>query len=195
MDEMKEKKNAIRSEMIKTITGIPESVRAERYKKIEEQLFEFANYMESKIPLLYIHQAFEVPTERIIQHSLRLYKIVVLPAFNREKRTAALYKVDDLEKDLIQGPRGVLEPNPDRCKKVPLDRVDIAIIPGVVFDEKGGRVGSGQGYYDRLMPRLTSITRKVSLCLEDQMVAQAPMESHDKYVDIIVTDTRIIYKI
>jgi 5-formyltetrahydrofolate cyclo-ligase len=107
----------------------------------------------------------------------------------------ALMKIDDPENDLIEGPRGNLEPNPERCKAVPIDCLDIAIIPGIALDEKGGRIGSGQGYYDRLIPNLPITTRKVGLVFEDQIVPLVPQESHDKHVDIIVTEARIIYKI
>ena len=92
-------------------------------------------------------------------------------------------------------PRGVLEPITGRCKTVPIASIDIAIIPGIAFDEKGGRIGSGDGYYDRLIPRLSITTRKVALAFECQIVQQVPMESHDKHVDIIITEKRIIYKI
>ena len=106
-----------------------------------------------------------------------------------------LHKVDQPDAELRPGPRGVFEPDPDRCKMVPIDRIDIAIIPGWAFDEKGGRIGSGRGYYDRLIPQLPITTRKVALTFEEQIIAQVPVESHDKHVDIIITDKRIIYKI
>jgi 5-formyltetrahydrofolate cyclo-ligase len=89
----------------------------------------------------------------------------------------------------------VPEPDASRCKIVPLERIDIAVIPGLAFDEKGGRIGSGKGYYDRLIPRLAITTRKVALTFEEQIVPQVPMDAHDKHVDIIITDKRIIYKI
>ena len=78
---------------------------------------------------------------------------------------------------------------------MPIECIDIAIIPGVAFDEKGGRIGTGSGYYDRLIPKLSITTRKVALAFEDQIISQIQMESHDKYVDIIITEKRIIYKI
>ena len=77
----------------------------------------------------------------------------------------------------------------------PMERIDIAIIPGLAFDEKGGRIGSGRGYYDRLIPKLAITTRKVALTFEEQIIPQIPMESHDKHVDIIITEKRVIYKI
>ncbi|GBC63709.1 5-formyltetrahydrofolate cyclo-ligase [Desulfonema ishimotonii] len=195
MDEIHEKKSAIRNDMAKMISDLSAEQLEVKLRRIEEQLFEFANFMEAKIPLLYMSQGSEVATESIIQRSFTHNKIIVLPAFNKEKYTMTLMKVDDFDTDLTTGPRGVAEPNPKKCKKVPIDKVDIAIIPGLAFDEKGGRIGSGLGYYDRLIPKLSVTTRKVSLALEEQVISQVPMEPHDKYVDIIITDERVIYKI
>ena len=65
----------------------------------------------------------------------------------------------------------------------------------MALDEKGGRIGSGNGYYDRLIPRLAITTRKVALAFEEQIIPQVPIESHDKHVDIIITENRVIYKI
>ena len=118
-----------------------------------------------------------------------------MPTFDPKTFEMELMKVDNIAQELVPGPRGVHEPDATCCKIVPIDRIDIAIIPGIAFDEKGGRVGTGRGYYDRLIPKLAITTRKVALTLEEQIIPQVPMESHDKHVDIIITDKRIIYKI
>jgi 5-formyltetrahydrofolate cyclo-ligase len=195
MDEIKEKKASIRTDMIKMVDALSKDDFNEKSRQVEARLFDFANFIEAKIPLLYMNLPYEVPTQRIVEWCFAQNKIVVLPAFGKEKRSVTLMKVDDIEKDLKPGPRGVLEPDPARCKQVPIDQVDIAIVPGTAFDEKGGRIGAGFGYYDRLIPKLAVTTRKVSLIFEDHIISQIPMESHDKYVDIVITDQRIIYKI
>lgn len=196
MDEIREKKASIRDETTRMIRAFSETELRERVRKIEEQLFDFANFIEASIPLLYLPKGVEVPTENIIRRAFQHNKIVVLPAFSRERKRITPFKVDDFDRDLKDsGPRGVPEPDPKRCKKVPIDRIDIAIVPGVVFDEKGGRIGTGTGYYDRVIPKLSQTTRKVALAFDDTIHAQVPMESHDKFVDIIVTDKRVIYKI
>ena len=195
MEEIGAAKVQIREDITKIVSTLSKNQVSEKTRAIEDRLFEFANFLESKIALLYINGDHEVPTENIIKRCYVYNKIVVLPAFDSEQSTMNLMKVDNYPQELISGQRGVLEPDAGRCKNVPLDRVDIAIIPGIAFDEKGGRIGSGRGYYDRLIPRLAITTRKVALTLEEQIVPQIPMESHDKYVDIIITDKRIIYKI
>jgi len=195
MEEIGAAKIQIRENISQIISALSEAQIAEKTKAIEARLFEFANFLESKIVLLYVNGDYEVQTENIIKRSSNYNKIVVLPAFDPEKLAMNLMKVDHFEKELVPGPRNVLEPDADRCKTVPMERIDIAIIPGLAFDEKGGRIGSGRGYYDRLIPKLAITTRKVALTFEEQIVPQVPMESHDKYVDIIITDKRIIYKI
>lgn len=195
MEEIREKKQEIRDEIASRIAALRPDVVAEKTKAIEDRLFEFANYLESRIALLYTPAVNEVDTLDIIERSFAYSKIIVLPSFDPDTYQMTLMKIDTPDKDLIEGPRGNLEPNPERCKAVPIDCLDIAIIPGIALDEKGGRIGSGQGYYDRLIPNLPITTRKVGLVFEDQIVPLVPQESHDKHVDIIVTEARIIYKI
>lgn len=195
MDEIKLAKEQIRKDIAKTLNSLTEKQRTEKAKAIESKLFGFANFLEARITLLYIDGDNEVRTKSILKRAYDFTKIVVLPAFDPERLKVAILKVDHPDKDLVPGPRGVLEPNPARCKPVPLQKIDIAIIPGLAFDEKGARIGSGHGYYDRFIPDLPATTRKVALAFEEQIIPQVPTESHDKHVDIIITDKRIIYKI
>ncbi len=195
MEEIQNTKHEIRSDMANAINAFSKEEIAEKTNRIEARLFEFANFLESNISLLYVNHDLEVNTRGTLDRCLGYNKIVILPAFNTETFQMKLMKVDNLETDLKIGPRGILEPNPATCKVVPIERIDIAIIPGVALDEKGGRIGSGEGFYDRLIPKLPITTRKVSLAFECQIIPQIPMESHDKYVDIIITEKRIIYKI
>ena len=195
MEEIREKKQDIRNEVARKISALSADEVTQRTRAIENRLFEFANFLESRIVLLYTPAPNEVDTLEIIRRSYLYGKIIVLPAFDPNSRSMRLFKVDDLNRDLAQGTRGNLEPNPKRCKSVPIDCLDIAIIPGVAMDEKGGRVGQGNGYYDRLIPDLPITTRKVGLVYELQIVSSVPLEGHDKHVDIVITEDRVIYKI
>jgi 5-formyltetrahydrofolate cyclo-ligase len=195
MDHIKEKKREIRKEVSEKLNALSPDELSKRYTAIENRLFEFANFLESRIVFLYYSRKGEVDSQKVLKRCLQSNKILVLPALDPARHRMKLMKVDHLKKDLIAGPAGIPQPDPARCKLVPIDRVDIAIVPGIAFDEKGGRVGTGEGYYDRLIPRLPITTRKVALSLEAQILPQVPMESHDKHVDIIITEDRVIYKI
>ncbi len=195
MEEMQEKKRDLRDSIAKNLGALSENELAEKTKKIENRLFDFANFVEAKIPLLYLNCGSELVTWGIIKQCFRYNKVVVLPVFGKEKYNVKMLKVDDLDADLKPGQKGIPEPDESRCQTVPIHCIDIALIPSVALDEKGGRIGSGDGHYDRLIPKLPITARKVAIALESQVVQQVPMSSHDKYVDIIITDKRVIYKI
>ncbi|MEN8806418.1 MAG: 5-formyltetrahydrofolate cyclo-ligase [Desulfobacterales bacterium] len=195
MEEIQKTKADIRKEIAAAIGRLSVDELAEKTSLIENRLFDFANFLESKIALMYIENPNEVKSADIIRRTFDQNKIVVLPLVKTDTKKFKLFKIDDFVKDLKSGQNGILQPDPGRCRTVPIDCIDIAIIPGVAFDEKGGRIGSGDGYYDRLIPHLPVTTRKVALALDYQIIPQVPIESHDKHVDIIITDKRIIYKI
>ncbi len=195
MEEIREAKQTLRGNVAKAIDELEDQVRSRKIEIIQERLFDFANYLEARIVLLYVNAPHEIPTMEIIQKTGDIGKIVVLPAFDVQKNAIKLMKIDHPQRELKMGPREILEPDPRYARQVPLECIDIAIITGIALDEKGGRMGAGDGYYDRLIPKLPITTRKVALALEEQVFPQVPMESHDKYVDIIITDRRIIYKI
>ena len=177
MEELRATKDDIRNDVAKRLSALADTKIKDKVRKIEKRLFEFANFLEANIVLLYINSANEVNSQQIIRKCFEINKIVILPAFNTDTYEMRLMKVDNIDTDLILGPRGILEPDESRCNIVPIECIDIAIIPGTAFDEKGGRIGSGEGYYDRLIPQLMITTRKVALAFEDQIVQQIQMEA------------------
>ena len=185
----------LRQQAMAAIDHLSKTERDERTREIEARLFDFANFLEARIVMMYLPAEGEVDTRKMIQRALDYNKIVVLPAFDPQRKDIRLLKIDNLDTDLCSDETGRPGPNPRRCRQVPLDVVDIAILPAVALDEKGGRIGRGERYFDRLIPKLAVTTRKVALGFEEQLLPQIPMESHDKFVDIIITNQRTIYKI
>lgn len=195
MEEMRNLKNSVLSQVDARLAALTKEALEEKYLQIENKLFEFANFQEAQLAFLYTPFSTVIPTQAIIQKALYIEKGIVLPVFTDAKNAIQLYKISDYDKDLVTSHNDVLEPDPERCKKISLEDIDIAIIPGLAFDDKGGRVGFGNNYYSKLITKLPETCRKVSLAYEEQIVDQIQMESRKYTVDIIITDTRIIYKI
>jgi len=68
-----------------------------------------------------------------------------------------------------------------------LSDVDVAIIPGLVFDKKGGRIGYGGGFYDKLLDKNDN-TITVGVCHSSQLIETVPMEQHDIKLKKIFTE-------
>ena len=82
-----------------------------------------------------------------------------------------------------------------------IEDIDLAIVPGIAFDEQCNRLGYGKGFYDKLFNKLAKRLnsqrsavsgRIIALAYEEQIVESIPADSHDIKMDKIITDKRII---
>jgi 5,10-methenyltetrahydrofolate synthetase len=77
----------------------------------------------------------------------------------------------------------------------PSKKLDVMIVPGVVFDRSLMRVGRGKGYFDRYFANHASEVIKIGVCFDMQVVDQIEADDHDVAMDIVVTDQKIYRKI
>ena len=90
MEEISETKAEVRVNMEKILAALSDSEIEEKVGRIENRLFEFANFLESNIVLLYSNS--KVDTSNIIKRCFAYNKIVILPAFDPETYEAKLMK-------------------------------------------------------------------------------------------------------
>ena len=67
----------------------------------------------------------------------------------------------------------------------------VLLVPLVAFDEKGGRLGYGGGYYDRTLEKLraeNSDLVAIGIAYDDQKLASLPTESYDQPLDMVITE-------
>lgn len=64
--------------------------------------------------------------------------------------------------------------------------IGVVLAPGVAFDERGGRLGHGMGYYDRYLPQVSAAVWGV--CYHWQLVDAVPQGPFDRAMDLVVTD-------
>lgn len=159
---------------------------------IKEKLFSTELYKNSNTIMAYIDFRNEVLTEKIIKTAIADGKRIVIPISVVETRQLILSEVINYDTELEAGAYGILEPKPEYIREVDPLTVDLVLIPGVAFDERGFRVGYGAGYYDRFLEKVRPDTSKIALSLELQMVEYAYEDSHDVPVDIVLTEDRII---
>lgn len=86
------------------------------------------------------------------------------------------------------GRYGVREPLPGT--RFPRGEIDIVLVPGLAFDTRGGRIGFGAGFYDRLLAGLRNTVLKVGLAFDFQVSAEPlPQDEHDIPMDLIITES------
>lgn len=84
-----------------------------------------------------------------------------------------------------------LSPDGGDGAPVPPDAIDVALVPGLAFDGRGGRLGRGGGHYDRLLPQLRPDCERVGVCFAGQVVDRVPRQWWDAPVDWVATEEGI----
>lgn len=146
--------------------------------------------------LVYVPFRSELDTWPLIRWAWNSGVSVAVPRSCKEDRFLELYMVTDPD-DLQKGAYGIMEPDPERvepCDEVP----DVIWVPGLAFDRRGGRLGYGGGYYDRLQERFAAGRQTepkplwIGLGYELQIMEQVPADRHDLRLDGLVTESGII---
>ncbi|MEN9974658.1 MAG: hypothetical protein RLZZ282_664 [Verrucomicrobiota bacterium] len=86
---------------------------------------------------------------------------------------------------LVAGAFNVQEPTPT-LTQIPVTSIDAFLCPGLAFDENGGRLGRGRGFYDRMLAGARPNTLKIGVCFAGQIVPDTFSEPHDIPMDCVV---------
>ena len=70
-------------------------------------------------------------------------------------------------------------------KSVPLDSIDLMVVPGVAFTRNGQRLGFGGGFYDRILAQFNGYS--VGLAYPFQICEVIHTDAWDMSVDLVLT--------
>jgi 5-formyltetrahydrofolate cyclo-ligase len=158
-------------------------------RQIFAQFLGLPEYAAAKTVMFYIDVRSEVRTRHSLEDALASGKRVVVPyCVDGELELFHLESVDELEVGMykILEPKAELRSLPE--KRVPVAELDLIMVPGVAFDARGARMGHGKGYYDKLLEHARPDTPLVALAFECQLFDEIPTQSHDVFMDKILTE-------
>jgi 5-formyltetrahydrofolate cyclo-ligase len=145
-------------------------------------------YKDAKHIFCYMSMFNEVDTYNFIKEAIKEGKIVGIPKI--ENKDMNFFKLESI-KDVAEGYCKILEPTSDSiitpCKG------DLIIVPGIVFDETGYRIGYGGGFYDRYISN--NVNDEISLigvAYSIQLVAEVPKADYDQQLNYLATEKEFI---
>ena len=155
-------------------------------------------YQNAKTAMWYIDCRSETRTKpQLLEEVAKGEKKIIVPYCTEDENgenKLGLWWMESLE-EMVVGKWNILEPpkelwgNPE--KEVEPEDLDIIMVPGVGFDRKGGRMGNGQGYYDRLLEKARPDCPLVALCYESQLFDEVLVAPHDVYMDKVITEDAV----
>ena len=184
-------KSSLRTDFLSRRGHLTRNEVLKKSEKICNNLLSHKIYRESNNIGSYSPIKKEVETRNIHSASTRERKRVGYPISITGAKKLLYYCVSDLD-ELHAGVYGILEPPEIDENLLPVEELNIVIIPGIAFDTSGYRLGYGGGYYDRLLSEQVFRAITVALAFEIQIVDTLPYEPHDTRVNLVITENRTI---
>lgn len=181
-----EEKSLLRKEVLHKRNSMSHFEISTKSKLIQQKLIESPVFNQSKSIGLYLAIGSEVQTKGIINYALDLGKTVSLPRIISNDLRFYVVDQTDFEKKSFDVNRfGIKEPKIDNK---PADFIDLLIIPGIVFDLYGFRIGYGYGYYDKYLT-YNKLSKSIGLAYDFQLIKKPiPILQHDRKIDVLITE-------
>lgn len=156
--------------------------------------------MSAHTLLLYYSLPDEVNTHEWIDELVAEGKRVLLPVVVNDQDMVIREYAG--KHDLAEGSFHIMEPIGKLFPEEKYPEIEVAIIPGMSFDDAGHRLGRGKGYYDRVLAKLRGTegnnserreadgteVYKIGICFGFQKLQEIPFESHDILMDEVTTN-------
>ncbi|XP_013788975.1 5-formyltetrahydrofolate cyclo-ligase-like [Limulus polyphemus] len=187
-------KEALRGEVKKKLLSMSKDEKLKQSRLIADKLINHDRFKNSHRISIYLSTDHEVHTVGILEQIFKMDKQCFIPKYdlnNQHMDMVRLYSLEDLAK-LPLTKWNIKQPSDDdhREEALATGGLDLMVIPGLAFDKRGGRIGTGQGYYDVYIDRClhdpSGRPYLVGLAFQEQILHSIPMDEHDIVADDVV---------
>jgi 5-formyltetrahydrofolate cyclo-ligase len=119
-------------------------------------------------------------------------RTICVPLIDWENNTMRGGLLTSLEESALIDTRHSIR-EPIARHPLPSDYIDVILVPGIAFDQMGGRLGRGGGFYDRYLAQ-SRPPIVLGVCFDEQLVDCIPRKPHDQEMNAIVTPTRAYFE-
>ena len=182
-------KTALRKQIRGALQNVSPETRAAASGRIRTQLKEQPFWKAATAVLFFAPLPDEVDVWPLLESALATGKIATLPRFEPASNDYLACRVQNPQNEVGPGQFGIREPKTG-CPEIPLERLGLILVPGVAFDLRGGRLGRGRGFYDRLLAKFHGI--KCGVAWDEQIVEEVPTGTLDVRMDYVLTPTQCV---
>jgi 5-formyltetrahydrofolate cyclo-ligase len=187
--EIQKAKVELRKQIRGALQKISPAARNAMSAQVRDRLKEQAIWKNAGSVLFFAPLPGELDAWPLLEDALADKKIAALPRFDSASHGYAACRVQNLRSEIVTGQFGIREPGA-KCVEIPLNRLDLVLVPGVGFDLQGRRLGRGRGFYDRLLADVDGI--KCGIAFDEQVVDEIPVGPQDVRLNFILTPARCV---
>ena len=182
-------KSAIRRQLHEKLKAMTDADRQAKSLAATAFLVASPEFAAARIVMLYLTAAQELDTTPLALRCWQSGKTVVVPKVSWDQRRMLPVEITSLQTRMTTTGPGVREPVSGQ--PMPVNLLDLVIVPGLGFTADGHRIGRGMGFYDRFLAQPDFIGVSCGLGFEDQIVPELPVLDHDMPLSMLCTDRGI----
>ena len=187
MQDVATQKASLRERLTMRRKALTPQLLDTRGLKVQARFLATPYYQRARTLALYAPIRGEVPTRDILVAALADGKVVSYPLSHVHGRILSFRAITS-ESELEPGRLGVREPN-NSAELIPVEKIDLFVVPGLGFTQDGKRLGRGGGYYDATLKAAAEHSRRVGLAFSEQIVTDIPVSPDDVLMDLVVTES------
>ncbi len=182
--EIRKEKSEIRRTFLAARANLTEDERRVRDAKICKTIISMASFRYADTILMYAPTNLEPEIMSVATEAWRRGKNVAFPKCDTPARSMT-YHIVCSEDELIRGAYNILEPS-GNAPRYDVSKSAFCLVPALVFDKDGYRVGYGKGYYDRFLTKFSGSAAGV--IYSDFICGRVPRGRYDVALKILVTE-------
>ena len=195
LQELMERKNVLRRKAYDARNA--QENKDDVSKTAIDRFINLPDYGSAETVMWYIDCRSELRTKWALPDAIASGKRIVVPYCTEDEKgdnKLGLWWLQSMD-ELVVGKWKILEPPRERWgedgKEVSPEELDLVMVPGVGFSRDGGRMGNGQGYYDRLLDKVRPDCLLIAPCYESQLFDELIVGPHDVFMDRVVTEAAV----
>tara|TARA_B100000575_G_scaffold146900_1_gene117283 strand:+ start:43416 stop:43982 length:567 start_codon:yes stop_codon:yes gene_type:complete len=162
-------------------------IRKEKLKESSDRIFETFKTLDifsETFFHIYLSNELnkEVSTDKIFKYLLSINKRIVVPKIHNNQLIHHEINYNSKYKTNNYGIREPIE-----SKLFDVKKIQVVIVPLLIFDKNGHRVGYGGGYYDKFLATVEKDTLKIGLSLFDPVNNIQDINMHDILINKVIT--------
>jgi 5-formyltetrahydrofolate cyclo-ligase len=182
-------KASIRAKLRERVAALSASERTAKSLAATSLLTASAEFAAARVVMLYLSMHNELDTAPLALRCWQSRKTVVVPKVSWNQRRMLPVEITSLQTGISVSGHGVREPIAG--SPIPVNLIDLVIVPGIGFTDKGHRIGRGMGFYDRFLAIPAFVGLSCGMAFEEQLVETVPMLDHDIPLSMLCTDKGI----
>lgn len=187
------KKEKLRELYQKKRKQMDEIILKNKSNSITDKVYSYVKENSYKDIMIFVSFRNEIYTHDLIKKLLEENINIYVPYIDKNDDEMKISHITNFANDLKPGVFGILEPKEQLRTDINLkEKLDLIIVPGLVYSKKGYRIGYGGGYYDKFLSSITGDVKKVGIVYSNLVVDKLPVDSYDIPVDLIITDKKNI---